>query len=342
MIYWGLSETYGLSERMTYRVAKRLYFNTYFKKKNRLSASEIRKIAFGDDNPERPDWFPSKEAVTGVEDTWDDWTEDEKETLKARLRAGINSGRLYHVFKVSDKLAAELNDEVFGSETVGVPWDEDEANETPVIEDIVLERTIVTEKAKYEKGEFREVHIEDVEYRRFANRRWEEYGERVDLDKPANQTSVRMIIFLEVELNKAMREANSQDRKLRREAASRVSEINKDFSKIAADLAQLEKQFKIEREYETLDAVIIRTHDIRKGWRDREIENLMGLHNVYDLYEQEHKIRLGGEDEGAERIEPVEIPEPEFSQKRDVAKEFAIRALQESEKTEETIVAEGV
>ena len=95
-----------------------------------------------------------------------------------------------------------------------------------------------------------------------------------------NQTQVEMLILLEVRFRAVRRDCGSEVNKTRNDAFAELKQIRDDYSKAAADVNQLEKQNKQTPDQESLDAVILRTHDIRPDWRDRSIEREMAQHSL--------------------------------------------------------------
>ena len=302
-IEWGSPETAGLSERMAYRLAQFMKANSnpHLANRDRVPLMLLIQAGLGERTNKCPAWMPVD--LDGYDDDWKRWTRDEMETLRNRLRANISRKVLYKVFNVPEHVAEEVEQSEFGyvMETVdvGAPVEEyrllHNVSDTPLLE-----------SEEFNDGVFTMLDIKDTDERRFANRRYLEYAVSVDVTKPANQTLIKVVVINELQLQKTTRDLNDTDAAVRKAAMAALPNLHTQFSRAAESLALLEKQFKTEPEQESLDAVIIRTHDIRLDWYDGLIEREMGLHHLFDLSEKMHKTNVGDDDE----IETVNIPQP--------------------------------
>ncbi len=307
-IAWGTAATNGLSRRMALRVAtrfKKAKGGKFFNGKKR-TPKEVIEVGLGVYDFNRPEWYPDLKDAPDYSDEWDDWTDAEVATLKKRLKDGTDAEMLYWVFQVPKLLRATLDADIAGQ-----PLSDDEkaalapaprpAGRPPDS----TESVVPLEDAEYDLGVFTEIDTPDVNIRRYSNRRYGEYGASVDLDKPANQMTIKMMIVYEVQFMLVQRRLNGTDKRTRKGALTEAKQIQDGFSKCAGDVALLQKQYKLEPESESLDSIILRTHDIRKNWRSMEIQNEMGLRNLFDLLEQAHKT---DRDEDGNKPE-IEIPE---------------------------------
>jgi Holliday junction resolvase RusA-like endonuclease len=338
----GTAETAFLSRRMVYRVARKVerQKRTTVQNRRKLPIREVVIVGFGQYSMQRPDFYPTREeqrTYSADDDKWDDWTEAERDVLKKRLEKGANPKALFTVFKVKDEMAAALRLEVFGEDVAvplseDVPLEEEEPRIKSYVPEVRAEPEVIPveshESEEYDTGRFNPLDFPSTDDRRYANRRWVEHERRIDLDKPVNQTQVEMLILLEVRFRKVRRDCGSEVAKTRKDAFAELKEIRADYSKAAGDVAQLEKQNKQAPDQESLDAVIERTHDIRPGWRDIQIENEMAIRGLYDLYEQFHRTHLD-----VEETEPVkqELPEPKPKPASDAVHKLALRRLEQSE-----------
>jgi hypothetical protein len=324
---WGTKETAHLSQRMVYRLAKRVLKqnNARAETRKEMPVRDMIKAGLGQYDLNRPDWYPEKADLALYDDDWDDWTEDEVAVLKRRLNDRHPGHVLFVIFRVPKEIADFL--EIDTAKPEPAAESAPSAGETEPTKEIDLKSS---EPAKYDFGRFSRLDFRSEDDHRFANRRWTEYEERIDLDKPANQTTVEMMITMEVEFRRARRDCASPDSKVQTAAFNRLKSVQTAYSKAAADVAQLEKQFKLEPEQESLDAVIERTHDIREGWRDTQIENEMGLRGLFDLVEKFHRTHLEEDDEDAEPKE-IKIPKPRTKPTRDIKAEIALTNIEKSE-----------
>ena len=252
-------------------------------KKQRLPIPDIVFAATGTPGVSSPKWFPKKTELKGYDDSWQDWSNVEIECLKDRLNMGVSPEIVLAVFRPTDFAMGVVNWEVYGQKDV---------QEAPVDDTVEPEPQYSPEVEKHSVGEFDFMDIPDVRDRAFANRRWVEYAQRLDIEKPQNQTLLRSIITLETQMRRVAREINSDDEKERSDALQIFPRMQKQFSDAASDLSLLEKQFKDKDEWENLDDFIHRTHDVRTNWRDVQIENELAMHGLYDLHEKMHKKRF--------------------------------------------------
>lgn len=308
-VAWGTDATNGLSRRMALRVAtrfKKAKGGKFFNGRKR-TPKEVIEVGLGVYDFNRPDWYPDLKDAPDYINEWDDWTDAEAAMLKKRLMDGADSEMLYWVFQVPKLLVATLNAELSGeplSDAAKAALAPKQRGGPPENQEPV-ESIVPVEDAKYDVGVFTPLDTPDVNTRRYSNRRCEEYGASVDLDKPANQMTIKMMVVLEVQFMLVQQRMNGRDARTRAKALKEITEIQKGFSKCAGDLALLQKQYKMEPEAESLDSIILRTHDIRKNWRSMQIQNEMGLRNLFDLLEQAHRT---DRDEEGNKPE-IEIPQ---------------------------------
>ena len=343
-VKWGTLETAFLSKRMAYRVAKKVESQKKvgMVARKRLPIREVIIVGFGIYNLDRPDWYPDKaerKRYDAEADKWDDWTDAEKAVLVKRLNAGAYPDFLFEVFKVKKKMAAELRVEAFGDD-IEVPLSEEVPLEEsqPRIKSYVpptpvqVEPEVIPveshESEEYDIGQFNPLDFAKTDDRRYANRRWIEHERLIDLAKPVNQTQVEMLILLEVRFRQVRRDCGSEVNKTRNDAFAELKDIRADYSKAAGDVAQLEKQNMEAPDQESLDAVILRKHDIRPDGRDMSIEREMAQHKLYDLYAQAHVINLDMVEDVEEKYQ---LPEPKPRPESDAQAKFALRKLQDSE-----------
>jgi hypothetical protein len=187
---------------------------------------------------------------------------------------------------------------------------------------------------KYKKKHFQRGDIVDDDDRDFANKQWDAYEQRVDVTKPVNKTTVEMLIYLEIAFEKCKKELNSTDVMSRHEAMDRLKNIRAEYSKAAKDVAQLESQFKLEPQQESLDAVIERTQDIRKDWRNTEIERQMEMRGLFDLVEQFHRTHVRGTEKSEVKTSDLKLPKPKTRKPHDARKNLALYHVRQSEKGE--------
>jgi len=348
-IRWGTKETGYLTKRMAYRVAVKAGNQRRLSaaKRRRLPIRDIIHVGLGQYGMDKPDWYPVPKELELYDDDWDDWKDSEEKTLLRRLRAGAKRPALYEVFKVSPEMASRLNTEAFGHD-IDKPmnsYDDLGFEDGSVVVRSRVEpsedrRVIILESHEsdeYDTGRFTPIDFELGDDLRYANRRWTEYEERVDLEKPTNQTTIEMMILLEVQNRTARRDLNSTKDKTRDSAQTRIRQIRDDYSKAAADVALLEKQFKKEPEQESLDAVIIRTQEIRKNWRPMEIENEMASRGLFDMVEAFHRTYLDDET-GSPKTVRIPVPQKRTEQDMDMKTRLATIALEQSEGKESAIV----
>jgi hypothetical protein len=343
-IKWGTKETSGLTQRMALRLLKNLewFKRASTKEREQLLARDVKSAGFGFGITRRPSWFPEKRWLAEYDDSWTDWTVLETNLLVARMLDGVKPNALFKVFEPPHDIAADAYKKATGktyratarNDTTPIRSPRTKAGKrvggsVPVIDSKGLPAgaimdmpgvvdSLSDEDMEYVNGEFAMIDIENPIDRIYANRRWELYSERVDLEKPANQTTVKLMILLEVQIRRIMWDCNDLDPESRKESYETLERIRKAFSRAATDVAQLEKQYIIEPEQDSLDAVIERTHDYRQNWRDRQIEHEMGIRNLYEMYEKFHKTQLEGTEE--DTVSEVDIPQPKPQRNRgDVA-----------------------
>jgi hypothetical protein len=341
---WGTEEVAWLSKRMAYRVGRKIETQKRLSNAAERRLLPIRKIVlvgFGQSNLNRREWYPNPTELRSYDDSWQDFSDNEKDCLIKRLNQGADPDALFEVFQVDKAMATALRVLVFGEDSEvplskEVPLEEKTPIKSSVPPPKETEAIAVEshESEDYDIGRYGPLDFEKVDDRRYANRRWIEHEERVDLEKPVNQTTVDMMILLEIDFRRTRRDCGSEIKKTRGDAFIRLKEIRAEYSKAAADVSQLEKQFKKEPDQDSLDAVILRTHDIRPDWRDTSIEREMAERALFDMLEQFHRTHL---DVDEMEKDAQELPEPKPRPVSDGAGRMALRRLQESE-TEEGIV----
>ena len=330
---WETAETAFLSKRMAYRVVLSVNAQKVAtpKKRREMPIKQLILAGLGQHDMEQPEWYPDRLELSDYDDDWDDWTDQETRVLIRRLESGANLAALRHVFRIPDHI--DMGDKAkSGSEA------EKRAGDTPssVAEDYAAVVANV-EAARYDVGHFSATHITDDQDRRYANQRWEAYSERIDLEHPANQTTIEMMIILEIQFQATTKLLNKKDAKQKKETLTAFKIIRTEYSKAAGDVAMLEEKNK-KSVQDTLDSVIMRTHEVRKDWRSMEIENEMSTRNLYALVEEFHKTALEKEDEDETEIK---IPVPTTKPSPDFATVSALAAVKQSESGDMDLVVES-
>lgn len=341
-IAWGTDETAGLSERMAHRWALFMKENNDPKllREQKIPPIEAVCAGLGEHTNERPSWVHKDSELQAFLDNWHDWTDDELATLLDRLKSDVPREILYKVFRVGVDVRKVLDKKAFGTAIARKMANRDD-RVFEIEEELPIQAVVFHESAEFDDGAFSIIDIKNTDDRRFANRRYLEYSEGVDNSKPQNQTLIRILVIHEVELQKTTRQLNSDDDAERKSAMSALLKLHSEFSKAAESLALLEKQFKTEPKQENLDDIIKRTQDIRLDWYDMQIENQMGLHNLYALYEKMHKTHISDDEE----TEPVQVPVVERQNtgrtKSMVIADIALSAIRASEDKTEGMVIES-
>ena len=341
IVKWGTDATNGLSQRMALRLAQRQTKTqpgrSYDGKKR--SVKDMLTVGLGVYNFDRPEWWPDLKKATHYSDDWEDWTDAELETLKQRLQVGADPEMLYWVFKVPEFIQAHLNAKLDGIELSGIALARLERDASESLSTKEPKAPKVSEfpvgLEQYDTGEFTPEDTPDLNMRRYCNQKFAEYGVTVDLDKPANAMTVKMMIVYQVQFQKIQKRLNGTDKKASATALNEAAKIRDGYSKCAADVALLEKQYKMEPDSESLDSIILLTHDIRKNWREMEIQNEMGMRGLFDMVEAFHRTHL---DEDGNKPE-LEIPEVTPSRStRDTPYNHDAIAIEQSDKGVEMVV----
>jgi len=287
----------ALPERLALRLLKLLEME-----KRPIPIKDIMKIGLGRESYGRPNWFPTVARLKTYDDSWTDWTDSEKEVIMSKLTEGHSEYLIQRMFQVPEDIMNEAIAEVFGSGSV--------VQRAPLAPGATPLKQVTFGR---ESGQvFGEDDLVLDTDRRFANDRWAEYGEKVDLTSPTNQTIVRGMILMELQLRRLELEMNDPNTKTRDAAIKAYSDLSTNYSKRASDVALLEKQFKKAPKEETLDAVILRTDDIRDNWRDTDMFLRMGEHNLVELVAQFHRVKIGEQDpERFERPQATSGPDEE-------------------------------
>jgi hypothetical protein len=270
---WGSEEAYNLSERMAKR-ARLLYSNP----PKGLSEHGILQCVR---NPKAtmagkyvPAWFKNLD-LTGYKDAWNDWMVDELSAIEERLINGIDYDILQDVFSVPEQIMGTLRRKV-----------------TKQTYDVIDER----------KGFFSTEEIPDGITRREANKRWNEFSEKINLSNPINQTMIRSLINTEIQMKRLEFEMMTANPQQIRELQVSYDSFNKLFSKLAEDIASLERQQDIRPVNETFDAILARHDEIKQDWRDISTQLKMEEEGLIKRMVELHKIDLK---EREEHINPL-------------------------------------
>lgn len=334
---WGSAKTCNLTKRMAYRVATRVerQKKVSIAKRQALPVKQVLLVGLGQYDLNRPEWYPTTKQLKVYDDDWDDWNIGERAVLLQKLRNGADRDDLWTIFKVGDDMQAELSFEAFGQDidepVEGLDTDRSDVrtrNRVNVEGGVLMIES--HEKPIYDTGRYNKLDFLETDDLRYANRRWIEYKSRVDIEKPTNQTIIDMMILQEIRFRRARRDMNSRDKKKQEEAAVSLKQIREEYSKSAKDVALLEVQFKKEPEQESLDAVILRTHDVREVWRNVEIENEMAIRGLFDMIEKFHRTHLDEPGDDDERVQ-TKIPVPTIGERKSMAAELALNAVRKSE-----------
>lgn len=270
---WGSEEAYNLSERMAKR-ARLMYANP----PKGLSEYGILQCVR---NPKAtmagkyvPAWFRDLD-LSGYSDSWNDWMVDELSAIEERLINGIDYDILQDVFGVPEQIMGTLRRKV-----------------TKQTYDVIDER----------KGFFSTEEIPDGITRREANKRWNEFSEKINLSNPINQTMIRSLINTEIQMKRLEFEMMTANPQQVRELQVPYDSFNKLFSKLAEDIASLERQQDIRPINETFDAILVRHSEIRQDWRDISTQLKMEEEGLIKRMVELHKIDLK---EREEHVNPL-------------------------------------
>ena len=260
---WGSEDVYNLSERMARRA--RLVFSSPPKGLTEHSILQCVR------NPKAvlsgkyvPAWFRDLD-ISDYDDSWNDWMVDELSAIEERLINGIDYDILQDTFGVPEKIMGTLRRKV-----------------TKQTYDVIDERV----------GYFSTEEIPDGITRREANKRWEEISEKINLSNPVNQTMIRSLIMTEIQMRRLEFEMLVAKPQQVRELQVSYDGFNKLFSKLAEDIATLERQQDIRPINETFDAILIRHSEIKRDWRDISTQLKMEEEGLIKRMVELHKIDL--------------------------------------------------
>lgn len=272
-ITWGTEQTKYLSHRMALRVAYQ------FKIRPKVYLiKELTEIGLCMAQSGRPTWMPKDVELKTYDNSWDDWTHAEIEALVDRIGAGKPVELIKGIFNVPDEVMQQA------LEMAGKAIDETGAT-------IVYHPQLDPDE---EPAYFDQFDFPNRTDRDFCNSRWKKYSERIDSTQPQNETTVRAMIFCEAQMRQCEKDMNAKELRTRKAAVEMYSKLKADFSKGAADLALLERQYDIAPEEESFDAIIRRTHQIRPNWRDKDLEIRMGEYNLIQKIADFHRVKLEG------------------------------------------------
>lgn len=211
-----------------------------------------------------PKWY-TKIDVNMFEERWLDWTSSEIDALKKRIANGFSIELLDQIFSIPDHVKESLG---------------------------FISRKI--EEKPSDLDEFTEYDIEDSNLRQLANKRWQEYANRINMNNPVNKTTVRSMIVLEIQMKRI--ERTMLNRKMSSaemyELQQLYDSVSKRYSAAAEDVAQLERQQGVKPDVNGLDEVVSRLREIRNDWKDYSLLLKMEEYGLISKMVELHKVNI--------------------------------------------------